>query len=118
MTVRSLAALAAIAMVTSPAAAQEVATPAENLDCAIWAANLAGSVEETSEDMAAFGMIMTWFIGLYEGQVGRDIDEPLAARARELTDADFEAIGERCLPRMAAFGNRLTVLGDKLQAAK
>jgi hypothetical protein len=115
---RGLAALAPLALVASPASAQEAATPAENLDCAIWAANLAGSVDENSEDFAAFGMIMTWFIGLYEGQVGRAIEEPLAARALELTDADFAAIGERCLPRMAAFGDRLTVLGDKLQASE
>jgi hypothetical protein len=118
VTMRGLAALAALALMASPVSAQEAATPEENLDCAIWAANLTGSVEETSEDFAAFGMVMTWFIGLYEGQVGRPIGEPLEARARQLTDADFEAIGERCLARMAAFGERLTVLGDKLQASE
>jgi hypothetical protein len=115
---RCLVALAALAFATSPVSAQETATPAENLDCALWAANLAGGAEDNSEDFAAFGMIMTWFIGLYEGQVGRDIDEPFAARAQELTDADFETLAERCLPRMAAFGDRLTVLGDSLQATE
>lgn len=114
MRMRGLAALTALALVASPAAAQDLGTPAENLDCAIWAAYVAGSNED-SEVQAGFGIVLSWFIGLYEGQTGRRIDDAMAARAAQLTDQDVAAIGERCLPRVEAYGDRLSALGDRLQ---
>ena len=114
MTVRALAALAAFALAATPATAQDISTPAENLDCAIWAAYMAGTNEDPEAE-AAFAIALSWFTGLYEGQTGRSIDEPLVARATQLTDEDIHAIGSRCVPRFEAYGNRLSVLGDRLQ---
>lgn len=119
MTVRVLAALAAFALAATPATAQDataqdIGTPAENLDCAIWAAYMAGTNEDPEAE-AAFAIALSWFTGLYEGQTGRSIDEPLVARATQLTDEDILTIGGLCVPRFEAYGNRLSVLGDRLQ---
>jgi hypothetical protein len=115
LTVRALAAaLAALVLATSPAAAQQDATAAENLDCAIWAAFVAGANDDPEVE-TAFGIILSWFVGLYEGQTGRVVDAAFTARAEQLTDEDLQAIEERCLPRVEAYGERLSALGDRLQ---
>ena len=111
---RVVAALAAVALAASPATAQQSATPAENLDCAIWSAYVAGSNEDP-EIESAFAIILSWFVGLYEGQTGTTIDEAFAARTVQLEDSDMERIGEACLPRVESYGDRLSVLGNRLQ---
>ncbi len=110
-----LATGAAMLAMAVPVAAQDLGTPAENLDCAVWASVITGTTDDP-EVAQGFGYVMSWFIGLYEGATGTRIDEAMAVRIAQIDDAEFEAIGERCAPRMGAFGTRLGELGRRLQA--
>ena len=110
-----LAAGAVSLAIAAPSAAQELGTPAENLDCAIWASVVVGGTDDP-EVAQGFGYVMNWFIGLYEGATGTTIDAPMMQRVAEIDDAEFEAIAERCSPRMGTFGARLSALGQQLQA--
>jgi len=108
-----LAVGAALLAANSPSLAQDTGTPAENLDCAIWTSVIVGETDDP-EVAQGFGFVMNWFIGLYEGATGTNIDEAMLRRIEEIDDAEFEAIAERCSPRMGAFGNRLSELGRQL----
>jgi hypothetical protein len=110
---RYLAALLLIA--AAPAAAQDQGTPTENLDCAIWAAYLIGTTEDADASQG-LGFALSWFVGLYEGQTGEPIDAAMRARVATMTQDDLVAVEKRCIPRMQAYGDRLTQLGDELQA--
>ncbi len=114
MTLRALPIAAAALALAVPTTAN-AATPAQDLDCAIWAALAFGESEDPSEQQA-YGFALTWFVGLYEGQTGTQIDDAMSARAATISDADLVAKDPVCRARMKAFGQRLVTLGSQLEA--
>lgn len=85
-------------------------TPAEDLNCAMWASYRLGSLEEGAAPNVTVGLTAatTWFVGLYEGKTGKVINPALKALSNRSTAADIDALQPGCLARMAAFGERLT----------
>ena len=104
------ATLAAAMLVATPAKAAE---PAENLDCIVFLAAALGTVEE-AEPRIGIASALGWFIGQYEQQTGKPLGEELSARARSLGTSDMQGISDKCLPRMQAYGERLSALGEKM----
>lgn len=104
----------ALALAALPAAAQ-AATPAENLDCAIWTS---ATMDENNdpEVVTGLGYTLSWFIGLYEGATGQSIDDAMVARAVSMTDAEFSKLEPICIKRMQGFGDRLSTLANRLAA--
>ena len=113
-----LVALAVLGLAASGASAQlaDNASPEQDLDCAIWASAIAGTTEDKNI-LVGIGPVMGYFIGRYEGQTGKDIDEPMIARAPQIKPEDLSALDKLCQPRMKLFGQRLVTLGNRLQAA-
>jgi len=109
-----LIAAAAGVLLGNPAAAR-AATAQENLDCAIWASYRVG-VAEDDQTRNAFMLAAAWFVGLYEGQAGKPIDEAMAARAPELSEAQIGALEGACIARFGNFGDRMTAVGERLSA--
>ena len=104
----------AILLAALPSVAQ-AATSAENLDCAIWTSVTMD--ENTDPDIVnGLGYALSWFIGLYEGATGKDIDNAMAARVAVMSDADFKKLDGVCIARMQGFGTRLSALAQRLAA--
>jgi hypothetical protein len=104
-----LAALA-IAAMAAPAAAQDktvALTPAQAMQCAVWAAYMADAAGEDEEARQALTLTSTYFIGAYEGSTGHGIAEGNDADAIRAVETDMERINAQCLQLMAAFGNRM-----------
>ena len=108
-----LPAVALLAVAAAPGAS--AATPTENLDCAVWASVTMDTLAD-ADAQQGFGFVMNWFIGLYEGATGRDIDDAMVQRMANMTDAEFDRIGPICLDRMSAYGERLGRLSERLAA--
>lgn len=110
-------AAAALASVhtAAPAAASDSATPAQDLDCAIWASMVAGSTTD-KDALVGIASIMGYFIGRYETAVGDDIDEAMMARTPQVAAGDLTGLQTTCQARMLRFGQRLVALGDRMQA--
>jgi hypothetical protein len=104
--------LVVLATTAAPVLAQQ-AGPEENLDCAIWSAYQIG-ISQDEKVTNGLSIAMAWFIGQYEGQTGRLIDEPMAKRARTLDEAAMMSFTEACVGRFAIFGDRLGKLGALL----
>lgn len=115
-----ISAAAACALLASPAGAQSAApksaTPQQNLDCVVWASYRAG-IAPIDEMRNAFILATAWFIGLYEGQTGKLIDEDMVARGIAMTEAQINAAESACIARFGNFGDRLALVGQKLSAA-
>ena len=111
----ALAAALALAPVAATAAQSDNATPAQNLDCAIWASIVIGNSDDEAVT-SGLGMILGYFIGLYEAATGNDIDEAMVARASVITETELEALDTTCSARMVAYGERLGALGSRMQA--
>jgi len=108
----TLAAATAV-LLAAPAAAEDT-TPAQNLDCAAWAAFQIGvSDDEAVRD--GLSIAVAWFIGLYEGQTGKTIDEALAARGAQLDRAAINALTPGCVARFSTFADRLSTLGAEME---
>lgn len=117
---RFVAAVATAFALVGPASAQEATTEvaptaADNVNCAIWASyQVAVAPEEKAKN--AFAIALSWYIGLYEGETGKPIDDAMAARTAEMEDADIDALTPGCLARFGAFGERLTALSARIDA--
>lgn len=113
MTVRRLLTLAAAgSLLASPAQAQPI-TPQDNLDCAIWAA-VAGGASEDEKFKNVLAIALGWFIGQYEGQTGKLIDEQLEQGVKTIDEAKYQASATICMARLGGFGQRLSKLGSGL----
>ena len=113
----------ALSLVQIPLSAQETAAPApaaeftnaDFLDCAVWATYIVGTSTDPKQ-VESFGFAMSWFIGRYEGAVGRNIDADLSLRSRQLAIADLERLNPKCSAKMLEFGQRLMALGSAMEA--
>ena len=113
MTVRRLLMLAAVgSLLATPAQAQPI-TPQDNLDCAIWAA-VAGGASQDEKFKNVLAIALGWFIGQYEGQTGKLIDDELEQGVRNIDDAKYQASAGVCMARLGGFGQRLANLGSGL----
>lgn len=99
-------------LLASPAQAQPI-TAQDNLDCAIWAA-VAGGASEDEQFKNVLAIALGWFIGQYEGQTGKLIDEELEQGVRNIDDAKYQASAGICMARLGEFGQRLSTLGSGL----
>lgn len=119
-----LPALACGAMVTAPISAQSpnppasqptnpVSTPAQDLDCAIWASYTLGALGPQGDPSTVLGLTVAvaWFTGLYEGKTGKPINAALKARGAMVGEADIAAMRPSCLARMSDFSRRLQSFG-------
>lgn len=109
----------AVALAVTPAmsvaGASDAATPAQDLDCAVWAANLAGSTSDKQMLMGA-ATLNGYFTGRYEATTQTDIDDAMFARSTTMTDAEMPAIERMCQARAKRYGDRLTILGKRIVA--
>lgn len=110
-----LAAAVVATLLASTASAQQ-ASASDNLDCAIWASFSVGASQD-EEERGGLMIAAAWFIGLYEGQTGRKIDDDMGPRALALTPETVKGMEPACLARFADFGNRMTTLGSELTAS-
>lgn len=111
--------IAAALVAVVPAAAQAATAkvnPTEDLNCAIWAANVSGNSEDP-EITNGFGLIMTWFIGRWEGATGRKFEEGMTPEYIVSITPRLDQIGEQCITRMVDFGDRMSAWGSKLEKA-
>lgn len=110
-----LTAAAAGALFASPAAA-DAATPQENLDCVIWSSYRVGvATDDTVRN--ALMLATAWFIGLYEGQTGKTVDDDMIARGTKMTEAQVVAAEPSCIARFDNFGDRLTAIGQTMSSS-
>ncbi|MFZ1743742.1 MAG: hypothetical protein WAT93_12865 [Pontixanthobacter sp.] len=91
------------------------ATPAENLDCAVWTSVMMDQSDDP-DATSGLGFTLSWFIGLYEGATGQEIDDAIFVRASNMTSEELDALGPGCLDRMSVFGDRLASLADRLES--
>lgn len=112
--------LAGALALSVPAIAQDndaagTATAQQNLDCAIWSSYQTGSA--TDDDVKnGLAIAVAWFVGLYEGQTGELISDAFAVRTAELSEEDVIAMTSYCVGRFSEFGDRLSNLGDRIDA--
>lgn len=92
-------------------AATAKATPAENVDCAISLSYLVGTSQDEKVS-AGLSIGLAWFVGLYEGQTGKDINAALKARSEALTPDQLKGFHRPCIDRMVNFANRLETFDD------
>ena len=115
MTMRGRFILAgALALLASPALAQEPDTSASDLRCATWAAVMGGSVEDPTAQQA-FQLALSWFTGRYEAATGIRFEDAMTAEYITTLQAEMEAVDAECRPRMIDYGNRMTKWGADLQ---
>lgn len=105
----------AIALAVAVPASAQQPTAEQNVDCAIWASYAIGSSED-EKAKGGLSIALAWFIGLYEGQTGQNIDNAMAARTMEMKEADINGLAAPCVARFQAFGARLSGLADRLRA--
>ena len=114
---RLVAAAAAMACAfAAPAApAQAAEAPgSQALRCVVWS-SLVTDGNDDPELVHAIQLVMTYFVGLAEGQTGKKIGDLLTPELIEQEAANMAALEAECLPLMGDFGNRLTELGKALQ---
>ncbi len=100
-----------MAQTTSPAPAISADS---DLLCAAWAANTAGK-NKTEKEKVGLTVLMTYFIGQWEGATGRSIDEGLTFGYLTSNIAKIEGADAACMARASAFGQRLQLVGNRLQ---
>ncbi|ANK13738.1 hypothetical protein A9D12_13150 [Erythrobacter neustonensis] len=113
---RALCLAASAGLLAVHPAAASAATAGENLDCAMWAAYRINDAQDDAERNALM-IAMALFVGLYEGQTGKNVDEAMVARARELDESQFDVLEEPCSARLDSFADRLEALGRRLGAS-
>jgi len=106
---------AACLLLAAPVAAKQD-TPRENLDCAVWAAYQLGDAQDEGTE-SGLAIAMAWFIGLYEGQTGHDIDGALAQRVVQIDEDHVAALTDPCVNRFSKFGVRLGFISALLSEA-
>lgn len=93
-----------------------MATPAQDLDCAIWASHVAGTTDDPQR-LQGVSAILGYFIGRYESAQAENIDDAMMARSLVLTTGDIAALNDRCEARAVTYGNRLIALGQRMVEA-
>jgi len=89
-------------------------TPAQDLDCLIWASFSLGNVGAEGDPavVTSLSIAVAWFSGLYEGKTGMRVNEPLRARGASLSAEQVAALGPPCVARMQQFSARLSTFGQ------
>ncbi|MBT2133503.1 hypothetical protein KK137_04065 [Croceibacterium sp. LX-88] len=107
-------------VIASPLAAQGPAPMSpeaeRDLECAMWAALVSGSVEDP-EIKTAFGFAMTYWVGRFEGRTGRNFDEFATGEFVTSLEPKAEDLRERCVPEMESMGKRMQDWGQRMQDA-
>lgn len=106
-------------LVVGPVAAQPVETKTaiaadDDLICALWSAD-ATSRAKTEKEKIGLTLLMTYFIGRWEGATGRTIDEGLTIEFVSANFAKLLGANADCLKRSGEFGQRLQLVGSRLQ---
>ena len=87
---------------------------AQSLDCALWAAYRASTLED-GEGGTALSGAMQWFLGRYEAGSGEPFEAELTARAEVLDDAAMDALDAPCGTAMRNFGDRLVAWSEEAE---
>jgi len=89
-------------------------TPAQDLDCALWASYTLGALGPNGDPAIVTGLsvAVAWFTGLYEGKTGKPINPALKARGDMVGEADINAMRPACVARMSSFSKRLQAFGS------
>jgi hypothetical protein len=118
--VMTIAALAC-ALAVQPALAQSPVPPLTPVDaadadllCAAWTANFA-SKSKTEKEKYGLTLLMTYFIGRWEGTTGRSIEEGLTLDYLSANLTKLEAASPDCMARASSFGQRLQLVGNRLK---
>ena len=108
-------------LATTPMHAQEAAaepTMQDDLDCAMFLASIAGTMEKggaKQEEKTGVMIGMIYFIGRYEGAGGDDLQGAMIKRFGELEDSDLEGFRLSCSARMESVGQRLISAGTAIE---
>jgi hypothetical protein len=107
------------AFAVQPALAQSAAlAPASAADadllCAAWTANTAGKAK-TEKEKLGLTLLMTYFIGRWEGATGRSIEDGLTSTYLSANLAKIDGVNADCMARASEFGQRLQLVGNRLQ---
>lgn len=105
---------AALHAQTDSQSVNTVTTPAQDLDCVLWASYTLGSLGENADPSAVLGLSVAvgWFTGLYEGKTGKPVNAALKARGEMVGEADIAAMRSVCVARMSVFSKRLQAFGN------
>jgi hypothetical protein len=103
------------AMAQSPALASSTASASDaDLFCAAWTASIA-SKAKTEKEKLGLTLLMTFFIGRWEGATGRSIEEGLTLDYLTANLTRLEGANPDCMERARAFGQRLQQVGNRLK---
>jgi hypothetical protein len=108
-------------LVVQPAMAQvEPVKPAVSADadllCALWAADMA-SRAKTEKEKYSLTLLMTYFMGRWEGASGRSIEDGFTMDFATAAIARMPEVTPDCLKRSGEFGQKLQLVGKSLQDA-
>jgi hypothetical protein len=114
----AFAALAGVALATSPVAAQQNAriAPDEARQCAIWASYVSAEIVDDPDTQQALMFATNYFVGHYEGATGRSIAGGDDRAAAEQLVLNLEQVTQMCSAHMEAYGLRMTAWGAALEA--
>lgn len=93
-------------------------TAEDDLDCAIFLAEVIGSSGNslTASQQTGLNAAFAYFIGRYEKENGLTIQTALVARQAAYEQRDRQALSEMCIARMTDFGERLQQVGNATSA--
>lgn len=87
-----------------------VATPEQDLDCAIYITLVGVRAQGKQQTGVVAGM--TYFIGRYEAASGQDVSAAASERLKLATLEEIVAQSDDCLARMTAMGETVQSLGE------
>ena len=109
-----VSAFAAQPVLSQSSASAPAGSAAADLLCAAWTANTA-SKAKTEKEKYGLTLLMTYFIGRWEGATGRTIDEGLTLEFLTANMTTLEGASADCAARSGEFGRRLQLVGQRLQ---
>jgi hypothetical protein len=116
-----VAALVAVLLAPASAAAQSISsdTPIsaeaeQELRCGMWAAFMAGRVEDP-ELQKALGFALTYWVGRFEGMTGLDFDQVATVEFVSELEGKLDDLRLSCAPKMEAMGDRMRIWGERMQ---
>jgi hypothetical protein len=87
-----------------------------DLLCAVWAADMATRAK-TEKEKYGLTLLMTYFMGRWEGATGRSIEDGFTMEFVTVGIARIPEIAPDCLRRSGEFGQKLQLVGSRLQNA-